>query len=125
LLLQAAAPHAGAAPVVFADTHQLLGANDLIDYSTKRGSAIFEQVCKALDNKALTNGIVMTLNQTAIFVEVFHHHTTTMGWNQGTKQITTFANSTGHSISIIKSYSQINKATLKAACERFLQAWAA
>jgi hypothetical protein len=42
-----------------------------------------------------------------------------MGWNQGTKQITTFANSTRHSIKIIKSYCQIDKATLKAACERF------
>jgi hypothetical protein len=31
----AAAPPAGAAPVVFANTPQMLGANDLIDYSTK------------------------------------------------------------------------------------------
>jgi hypothetical protein len=35
-----AAPPAGAATVVFADTPQMLGANDLIDYSTKRGSTI-------------------------------------------------------------------------------------
>ncbi len=31
----AAAPPAGAAPVVFADMPQMLGANDLIDYSRK------------------------------------------------------------------------------------------
>jgi hypothetical protein len=37
----AAAPSSGAAPVVFADMPQMLGANDLINYSTKRGSAIF------------------------------------------------------------------------------------
>jgi hypothetical protein len=30
-----AAPPAGAATVVFANTPQMLGANDLIDYSTK------------------------------------------------------------------------------------------
>jgi hypothetical protein len=32
-----AAPPAGAAPVVFANTPQMLGANDLIDYLTKQG----------------------------------------------------------------------------------------
>jgi hypothetical protein len=38
----AAAPPASTATMVFADTPQTLGANDLIDYSTKRGSTIFE-----------------------------------------------------------------------------------
>jgi hypothetical protein len=33
----AAAPPAGAATVVFANTPQTLGANDLIDYLTKKG----------------------------------------------------------------------------------------
>jgi hypothetical protein len=113
----AAAPHAGAALVVFAETPQMLGADDLIDYSAKRGSAIFEQRCKALDNKALANGFAMTPNQTVIFVEAFHRRATVMGWNQDTKQITTFINSAGHQINIIKSYGQINKAALKL-CER-------
>jgi hypothetical protein len=53
-----AAPAAGAAAVVtFADTPQRLNANDLLDYSTKRGSSIYEQGCKALDNKALAGGL--------------------------------------------------------------------
>ncbi len=56
----ATVPLAGAAPMVFADMPQMLGANDLIDYSTKRGSAIFKQGCKALDEKALTYGFAMT-----------------------------------------------------------------
>ena len=38
-----AAPPVGAAPVVFADTPQRLGAIDLIDYLTKQRLAIFEQ----------------------------------------------------------------------------------
>ncbi len=42
-----------------------------------------------------------------------------MGWNQGTMQITLFANSAGCQVDIIKSYGQINKTTLKSACERF------
>jgi hypothetical protein len=46
----AAAPPAGAATVVFADTPLKLGANDLIDYLTKRVSTIFKQGCKALDD---------------------------------------------------------------------------
>ncbi len=39
----AAAPPAGAATVVFVDTPQMLDADDLINYLTKRGSTIFEQ----------------------------------------------------------------------------------
>jgi hypothetical protein len=73
------APPAGAAPVVFADMPQMLGANDLIDYLKKQGSAIFEQGCKALDNKALTGGFAMTPDQTVTFFETFPHRATTMG----------------------------------------------
>ncbi len=43
----------------------------------------------------------------------------TMGWNQGARQMTLFAISAGRQIDIIKSYGQINKATLKSACDRF------
>jgi hypothetical protein len=61
----------------------------------------------------------MTPDQTVIFNEAFHHCATTMGWNQGTRQITLFANSAGRQVDIIKSYGQIDEATLKSACERF------
>jgi hypothetical protein len=115
----AAAPPAGAATVVFANMPQTLGTDDLIDYSTKRGSTIFEQGCKPLDDKALTDGFAVTPNQTIIFVKAFHRRATTMGWNQGTMQITSFANSTRCQVNIIRSYGQIDKATLKSACERF------
>jgi hypothetical protein len=47
------APPAGTAPVIFADMPQMLGTDDLIHYSTKRGLTIFEQGCKVLNNKAL------------------------------------------------------------------------
>jgi hypothetical protein len=115
----AAAPPAGAANVVVANTPQTLGANDLIDYSTKRGSTIFKQGCKPLDDKALTDSFAMTPDQTVIFVKAFRHCATTMGWNQGAMQITSFANSASRQVDIIKSYGQIIKATLKSACERF------
>ncbi len=105
--------------MVFADTPQMLGTNDLIYYLTKRGSTIFEKGCKPLDDKEPTNSFTMAPNQTIIFVKAFHHHATTMGWNQGAMQITSFANSAGCQVNIIKSYGQIIKATLKSACERF------
>jgi hypothetical protein len=117
-----AAPVAAATPVVFADTPQMLGVKDLIDYSTKRGQLIYKQGCKALDNKALTNGFNMIPNETVIFVEAFQRHADAMGWTKGTKQITTFTNHDGKSIDIIKNYGQINEATLKTACERFCKA---
>jgi hypothetical protein len=100
----AAAPPAGAVTMVFANKPQLLGTNDLINYLvTKRGSTIFEQGCKPLDDKALANGFAMTPDQTIIFfVEAFHHRATAKGWNQGAMQITTFANSAGCQVDIIK-----------------------
>ncbi len=61
----------------------------------------------------------MTPDQTAIFVQAFHRPATAMGWNQGTKQITTFANRAGCPIDIIKRYGQIDEAALKFACDRF------
>jgi hypothetical protein len=115
----AAAPPAGAATVVFTNTPQTLGVNDPIDYLTKRGSTIFEQGCKALNNNTLTNGLAMTTDQTVISIKVFHRRAMTMGWNQGARQITSFSNSAGRQVNIIKSYGQINEATLKSACERF------
>jgi hypothetical protein len=57
-----ASPAAGAAAVItFADMPQTLSANKLLDYLNKRGSSIYDQRCKALNNKALTNGFMLTL----------------------------------------------------------------
>jgi hypothetical protein len=124
-LLQAAlsaAPAAGAAEVVtFADTPQTLYINDLLDYLTKRCSSIYEQGCKALGNKALAGSLGMTTDQTVVFVEAVSCCAIAMGCNKGTKQITTFVNHGGTPIDLIKCYRQINKATLKIACKRFLQ----
>ena len=57
------------AVVVFADTPQSLNAEDLLDYATKRGSSIYEQGCKTLDDKAIPDGFSMTADQTVVFVE--------------------------------------------------------
>jgi hypothetical protein len=118
----AVAPAAAATAAVFADTPQTLGAKDLIDYLTKRGSEIYKQGIAPLDDKALTDGFAMTANQTVVFTEAFLSRATAMGWNKGSKQLTTFTNSSGVSVDIIKSYGQIDEATLKTACKRFCKA---
>jgi hypothetical protein len=113
-----AAPTAPQA-VIFADTPQTLGAKDLIDYLSKRGSDIYKQGIAPLDDKALTDGLNMTAGQTVVFTEAFLNRATAMGWNKGSKQITTFNNSSGVAVDIIKCYGQIDEARLKTACERF------
>jgi hypothetical protein len=113
-LLQAAlaAPAAAAAAtVVFADFPQTIGVDDIIDYLKKVGKDIYEKGCYALDDKALTDGFIMTPNKTVVFVEAFKQKAKSMGWSTGTKQITTFVNSSGVSIDIIKNYGQIDLVT--------------
>jgi hypothetical protein len=46
---------ATAAIVIFAETPQTLNPDNLLDYLIKRGSSIYEQGRKPLDDKALTN----------------------------------------------------------------------
>jgi hypothetical protein len=96
--------------------------SNLIDYSTKRGAEIYKQGCAPLNDKSLTEGFNMTPNQTVTFVEAFQRCSTKMGWNAGTKGITSFANRDVNTINIIKSYGQIDKVTLRTACERFCKA---
>jgi hypothetical protein len=110
------------AAIVFADTPQLLYSDDLINYSMKRRSSIYEQGCKTLDDKTLNDGFGMTPDQTVVFVESLTRCTTPMGWNAGSKQITTFTNRSGKAMDIIKEYGQINEVTLKTVCEGFCKA---
>ncbi len=88
----------------------------------KQGSSIYEQGCKTLDDKALTNVFGMTPNQMVVFVESLTRRATAMGWNAGSKQITIFTNCSGKVVDIIKEYSQIGELTLKTVCECFCKA---
>ncbi len=64
----------------------------------------------------------MTTDQTVVFVEAVSRRATAMGWNKGTKQITTFTKRGGTPVDLIKCYGQVDEATLKIACERFCKA---
>ena len=70
--LAAPAVAAPAAPVIFADTPNTWGVDDVIDYKTKQGASIYERGCQALDDKALTEGFNMSMNQSVVFVEALH-----------------------------------------------------
>jgi hypothetical protein len=61
----------------------------------------------------------MSISQSVVFVEALQRKFSLMGWNQGTKQITSFTNRDGKTVDIIKQYGQIDEVTLKAQCENF------
>ena len=109
-------------PVIFAVTPQTLEVENLIDYGTKRGTEIYKQGCAPLDDKSLTDGFNMTPNQTVTFIEALQCRCTEMGWNSGTKNITSFQNKDNVTVDIIKNYGQIDEATLCTTCERFCSA---
>jgi hypothetical protein len=46
---------------------------------------VYDQGCKALDDKALAGGFGMTPDQTGVFVEAFSRRAILMGWTQGTQ----------------------------------------
>jgi hypothetical protein len=109
-------------PVIFADTPQTLEVKNLIDYGMKRGTEIYKQGCAPLDDKSLANSFNMTPNQTIMFIEALQRRCTEMGWNSGTKNITSFQNKDNVTVDIIKNYGQIDEATLCTACECFCSA---
>ncbi len=79
------APAAAAtAPVVFFDSPQTIGVDNIIDYSKILGKDIYEKGCSVLDDKALMDGFNMTPNKTVVFVEAFEQKAKLMGylWKQ-------------------------------------------
>ena len=44
------------------------------------------------------------MTQSVVFVEALQRKCTLMGWNQGTKQITSFVNKDSKTVDIIKQY---------------------
>jgi hypothetical protein len=115
----AADPPAGAATLLFADTPQILGANDQNRFLDETRVGHIQARLQGTQRQGTYCGFAMTPNQTVIFVVAFNRPTTTMGWNQGARQITLFANSARCQVKIISSYGQVNEATLKSVCERF------
>ena len=117
--IQVAAAGAAAAPaqpvqVQYAATPGVHQVEEIIDYSKKQGTTLFDQA-----TRALTNLFDMKPNSTVVFIQAFKARCREMGWSEGTKNITKFTNLAGNTIDLIEQYGQIDAAALKVQCDRF------
>jgi hypothetical protein len=109
-----AAPHAA---IMFAMTPAMLRHEDIIDYSSKMGTMIYEHGCESL-----TTPFEMKSSGTVIYITELQAKSNRMGWHVGTQQITKFAKDSGTMINIISEYGQISMAKLQTECEDFSKA---
>jgi len=113
------APPAAAAPpvatVAFATSPGVAAVEELIDYTTKHGTNLYEQ-----GTKALGTPFSMKASQVVIFKKELQDRASMMGWDKGTQNILKFTNKDGRQISLIAEYGQIDAETLKAACQTFI-----
>jgi hypothetical protein len=112
-ILQAAIPAAPAigtaAVVTFAVTPQMLNSNDLLHYLTKKGSSIYEQGCKALDDKALTDSFGMTTDQRQWSL-LKYYLVAPFQWDGTRAPSKSLPSNCGETqVDLIKCYRQINK----------------
>ncbi len=111
----AAGGGARAAPLVTsAVTPAMVNHQDLINYSAKVGTTIYNEECEQL-----TTEFDMKLSGTIVYTTKLQDKCTKMGWHMGTQQIINFTNSAGSTINIVHQYGQINTAMHQAHCEVF------
>jgi hypothetical protein len=111
----AAGGGAGAATLVpFAATPAMVNHQDLINYSTKVGTTIYNEGWEKL-----TTEFNMKLSGTVIYSTKLQAKCVKMGWHMGTQQIINFTNATGSTINIVHQYGQINMVMLQTQCEVF------
>jgi hypothetical protein len=88
---------AGAAPLItFAATPAMVNHQDLINYSTKMGTTIYNEGCEKL-----TTEFDMKSSGTIIYTTKLQAKCIKMGWHMGTQQIINFANAAGSTINIV------------------------
>jgi hypothetical protein len=84
----AAGGGAGAAPlIIFAATPAMVNHQDLINFSTKVGTLIYNEGCEKL-----TTEFDMKLSGTVVYTTKLQAKCVKMGWHMGTQQIINFAN---------------------------------
>ena len=104
------------APVRF-DTNTtpaMLRHEDILDYSSKTATIIYEDDCESL-----TTPFDMKSNGTVICSMELQAKCNCMGWHTGTQQITKFPNDEGTMINIISEYGQITMSKLQTKCKTF------
>jgi hypothetical protein len=101
---------AGAALLVtFAAIPAMVNHQDLINYSMKVGTSIYNKGCEKL-----TNEFDMKSSGTIVYTTKLQAKCVKMGWHMGTQQIINFTNAASSTIKIIHQYGQIDTATLQA-----------
>ncbi len=92
----AAGGGAGATPLVtFAATPVVVNHQDLINYSTKVGTVIYNEGCEKL-----TTLFDMKSSGTLVYTTKLQAKCVKMGWHMGTQQIINFTNAAGSTINI-------------------------
>ena len=106
----AAGGGAGATTLVpFAATPAMVNQQDLINYSTKVGTRIYNEECKNL-----TTEFDMKSSGTIVYTtELQAKCVLKMGLHLGTQQIINFTNAAGSTINIVHQYGQIETAMLQ------------
>ena len=108
------APGAPTIRATFATTPAMLRHEDILDYSSKTATMIYEDGCESL-----TTPFDMKSNGTVIYITELQAKCNRMGWHSGTQQITKFPNDSGIMINIVSEYGQITMSKLQHECETF------
>ena len=103
-----------AAAVTFAATPAMVNHQDLIDYTMKGRTMIYDEGCKKLTTK-----FDMKASGTVVYTTKLQAKCVKMGWHMCTQQIINFTNAAGSTINDVHQYGQINAATLQAKCKVF------
>jgi hypothetical protein len=101
------APTAAAGAVGGAQAAPMLRHEDILDYSSKMATMIYED-----DSETLTTPFKMKSNSTVIYITELQAKCSCMGWHSGTQQITNFPNDSGTLINIVSEYDQITMTKL-------------
>jgi hypothetical protein len=98
----AAGGGAGAATLVpFAATPAMVNHQDLINYSTKVGTTIYNE-----EYKKLTTEFDMKSSGTVVYTTELQAKCVKMGWHMGTQQIINLTNAAGSTINVVLPCSQ-------------------
>jgi hypothetical protein len=100
--------------VPFAAIPAMVNHQDLINYSTKVGTTIYNKGCKKL-----TTEFDMMSSGTIVYTTKLQAKCVKVGWHMGTQQIINFTNTAGSTINIVHQYGQINTAMLQTQCKVF------
>jgi hypothetical protein len=112
----AAGGGAGAAPLVtFAATPAMVNHQDLINYSMKVGTMIYNEGCKKLTTEFDMKSSGTVTYNTKLQAKCIK----SMRWHMGNQQIINFTNAAGSTINIVHQYGQIDTAMLQTQCKVF------